>query len=170
MLVGWKVFVMVEGKKKLLKTRWRSSSTKRKIRLKKKKRISKSWSLRQEEPYNIPTLFYFPNHQPEVHADDNYHDKNFPTHPAGTKICAILISIKHTRHKIKTDFVNHRINKMGDAEIKASSWRLVEVGRIVLIQGGSDDGKLATIVEIIDHKRVCFGNAGYPETADLLDI
>lgn len=57
--------------------------------------------------------------------------------------------------KIKTDFVNHRINKMGDAEIKASSWRLVEVGRIVLIQGGSDDGKLAAIVEIIDHKRVC---------------
>ena len=43
---------------------------------------------------------------------------------------------------------------MGDAEIKASSWRLVEVGRIVLIHGGPSDGKLATIVEIIDHKRV----------------
>ena len=44
---------------------------------------------------------------------------------------------------------------MGDAEIKASSWRLVEVGRIVLIQGGPSDGKLAAVVEIIDHKRVC---------------
>jgi large subunit ribosomal protein L14e len=44
---------------------------------------------------------------------------------------------------------------MGDVEIKASSWRLVEVGRIVLIHGGPSDGKLATIVEIIDHKRVC---------------
>ena len=44
---------------------------------------------------------------------------------------------------------------MGDAEIKASSWRLVEVGRVVLIHGGPDDSKLATIVEIIDHKRVC---------------
>lgn len=43
---------------------------------------------------------------------------------------------------------------MGDAEIKASSWRLVEVGRIVLIQGGPSDGKLAAVVEIIDHKRV----------------
>jgi large subunit ribosomal protein L14e len=43
---------------------------------------------------------------------------------------------------------------MGDAEIKASQWRLVEVGRVVLIQGGPHDGKLATIVEIIDHKRV----------------
>jgi large subunit ribosomal protein L14e len=44
---------------------------------------------------------------------------------------------------------------MGDAEIKASSWRLVEVGRVCLIHGGPSDGKLATIVEIIDHKRVC---------------
>lgn len=43
---------------------------------------------------------------------------------------------------------------MGDAEIKASTWRLVEVGRIVLIQGGPSDGKLAAVVEIIDHKRV----------------
>ena len=43
---------------------------------------------------------------------------------------------------------------MGDAEIKASTWRFVEVGRIVLIQGGPSDGKLAAIVEIIDHKRV----------------
>jgi len=45
---------------------------------------------------------------------------------------------------------------MGDAEIKASSWRLVEVGRVVLIHGGPSDGKLAAIVEIIDHKRVCY--------------
>ncbi|CAG8977223.1 hypothetical protein HYALB_00007919 [Hymenoscyphus albidus] len=42
---------------------------------------------------------------------------------------------------------------MGDAEIKTSTWRLVEVGRICLIHGGPSDGKLATIVEIIDHKR-----------------
>jgi len=44
---------------------------------------------------------------------------------------------------------------MGDAEIKASSWRLVEVGRVVLIAEGPAEGKLAAIVEIIDHKRVC---------------
>jgi large subunit ribosomal protein L14e len=44
---------------------------------------------------------------------------------------------------------------MGDAEIKATTWRLVEVGRIALIHGGPSDGKLAAIVEIIDHKRVC---------------
>jgi hypothetical protein len=44
---------------------------------------------------------------------------------------------------------------MGDADIKTSSWRLVEVGRVVLVHGGPSDGKLATIVEIVDHKRVC---------------
>ena len=44
---------------------------------------------------------------------------------------------------------------MGDAEITVSSWRMVEVGRVVVINGGGpSDGKLATIVEIIDHKRV----------------
>ncbi|RYP64836.1 hypothetical protein DL769_006511 [Monosporascus sp. CRB-8-3] len=43
---------------------------------------------------------------------------------------------------------------MGDATIESPSWRLVEVGRVVLIQGNSPyTGRLATIVEIIDHKR-----------------
>jgi hypothetical protein len=46
-------------------------------------------------------------------------------------------------------------DKMGEATIVASNWRLVEVGRIVLIQGnGPFTGRLAAIVEIIDHKRV----------------
>ncbi|RDL39804.1 Uncharacterized protein BP5553_04144 [Venustampulla echinocandica] len=44
-----------------------------------------------------------------------------------------------------------KILKMGDAEITASAWRLVEVGRVVLV---SSEAKLAAIVEIIDHKRV----------------
>ncbi|QKX57152.1 uncharacterized protein TRUGW13939_04260 [Talaromyces rugulosus] len=39
-------------------------------------------------------------------------------------------------------------------DIKATSWKLVEVGRVVLIRRGPYTGKLATIVEIIDHKRV----------------
>ncbi|KAI7787496.1 50S ribosomal protein L14e [Diaporthe eres] len=42
---------------------------------------------------------------------------------------------------------------MGDATISAPKWRLVEVGRVVLIQDGPSAGRLATIVEIIDHKR-----------------
>ena len=46
-------------------------------------------------------------------------------------------------------------NKMGDATIEGSQWRLVEVGRVVLIEGNHPyAGRLATIVEIIDHKRV----------------
>ncbi|PKS12112.1 hypothetical protein jhhlp_001410, partial [Lomentospora prolificans] len=44
---------------------------------------------------------------------------------------------------------------MGEASITESNWRLVEVGRVVLLQGDSPyAGRLATIVEIIDHKRV----------------
>ena len=43
---------------------------------------------------------------------------------------------------------------MGDAEITASSWKLVEVGRVALFSAGPYAGKLAAIVQIIDHKRV----------------
>ncbi|KAI2637601.1 ribosomal protein L14-domain-containing protein [Hypomontagnella submonticulosa] len=43
---------------------------------------------------------------------------------------------------------------MGDASIESPEWRKVEVGRIVLVQGTSPfAGRLAAIVEIIDHKR-----------------
>ncbi|MCJ1401640.1 GAL4 enhancer protein [Xylographa trunciseda] len=42
---------------------------------------------------------------------------------------------------------------MADIEVKASQWRLVEVGRVVLFNNGPYTGRLATIVEIIDHKR-----------------
>lgn len=43
---------------------------------------------------------------------------------------------------------------MGDANITTSDWRLVEVGRVVLFNEGLYEGRLATVVEIIDHKRV----------------
>jgi large subunit ribosomal protein L14e len=43
---------------------------------------------------------------------------------------------------------------MAQIDLKSSSWKLVEVGRVVLIRRGPYTGKLATIVEIIDHKRV----------------
>jgi large subunit ribosomal protein L14e len=43
---------------------------------------------------------------------------------------------------------------MAEIEVKASQWRLVEVGRVVLFTHGPFTGRLATIVEIIDHKRV----------------
>ncbi|EQL00896.1 ribosomal protein L14 [Ophiocordyceps sinensis CO18] len=44
---------------------------------------------------------------------------------------------------------------MGEAVIEGSNWRLVEVGRVVVINGDHPyAGGLATIVEIIDHKRV----------------
>jgi ribosomal protein L14E/L6E/L27E len=43
---------------------------------------------------------------------------------------------------------------MSNIDIKATTWKLVEVGRVVLIRKGPYTGKLAAIVEIIDHKRV----------------
>ncbi|KAL1987118.1 hypothetical protein VTN96DRAFT_4724 [Rasamsonia emersonii] len=43
---------------------------------------------------------------------------------------------------------------MANIDIKTTSWKLVEVGRVVLIRRGPYTGKLAVIVEIIDHKRV----------------
>jgi large subunit ribosomal protein L14e len=43
---------------------------------------------------------------------------------------------------------------MGDANITTSAWRLVEVGRVVLFNEGQYEGRLAAVVEIIDHKRV----------------
>ena len=50
---------------------------------------------------------------------------------------------------------------MGDARITAPKWNLVQVGRVVLFNNGLFEGRLATIVEIIDHKRVRlnFGSA-----------
>lgn len=50
---------------------------------------------------------------------------------------------------------------MGEASVTGSKWKLVEVGRIVLIQGdGPYAGRLAAIVEIIDHKRVSYSPPG----------
>lgn len=43
---------------------------------------------------------------------------------------------------------------MGDADVTASSWKNVEVGRVALFSAGPYAGRLAAIVQIIDHKRV----------------
>ncbi|KAH6651912.1 ribosomal protein L14-domain-containing protein [Truncatella angustata] len=43
---------------------------------------------------------------------------------------------------------------MAETSIISSGWRNVQVGRVLLLQAGPSTGRLATIVEIIDHKRV----------------
>jgi large subunit ribosomal protein L14e len=53
-----------------------------------------------------------------------------------------------------TTFSLAQLFAMAEIDIKASSWKLVQVGRVVLIREGPYSGKLAAIVEIIDHKRV----------------
>ena len=46
------------------------------------------------------------------------------------------------------------LGKMSNVDIKPAGWKLVEVGRVVTIRSGPFEGKLATIVEIIDPGRV----------------
>lgn len=43
---------------------------------------------------------------------------------------------------------------MADIDVKLASWKLVEIGRVVLIRRGPYDGKLAVVVEVVDHRRV----------------
>ncbi|KAF2859648.1 hypothetical protein K470DRAFT_271380 [Piedraia hortae CBS 480.64] len=43
---------------------------------------------------------------------------------------------------------------MGEVSVTASNWRLVETGRVALFATGPYEGRLAAIVQIIDHKRV----------------
>uniref|UniRef100_A0A060TAS0 ARAD1B02948p n=1 Tax=Blastobotrys adeninivorans TaxID=409370 RepID=A0A060TAS0_BLAAD len=59
---------------------------------------------------------------------------------------------------------------MSETTIKTSNWRYVEVGRVVLVKKGPSAGKLATIVEIIDHKRVLIDgpSTGVPRQGVLL--
>ncbi|MCJ1326539.1 hypothetical protein MMC10_003204 [Thelotrema lepadinum] len=42
---------------------------------------------------------------------------------------------------------------MAEIDVVASSWKTVEVGRVVLFTRGEYTGRLAAIVEIVDHKR-----------------
>jgi len=42
---------------------------------------------------------------------------------------------------------------MAESQVLSSIWPQVETGRVVLITSGKDEGKLATVVQIIDHKR-----------------
>ncbi|KAL2055024.1 hypothetical protein ABVK25_004846 [Lepraria finkii] len=56
---------------------------------------------------------------------------------------------------------------MAEIEIKASQWRLVEVGRVVLFTHGPFTGRLAAIVEIIDHKRALVDGPSKKENASV---
>merc|ERR1711939_1003273 len=68
-----------------------------------------------------------------------------------------IFPFKEQRRILETDggtFGPYKTGKMGDASVTASSWRLVERGRVVLFKKGQYAGKLAAIAQIIDHRRV----------------
>lgn len=46
--------------------------------------------------------------------------------------------------------------------VQSVNWRLVEVGRVVLVNQGKYSGKLAAIVEIIDYKRALIDGPEVP--------
>merc|ERR1712072_552019 len=68
-----------------------------------------------------------------------------------------IFPFKEQRRILETDGESigpYKTGKMGDASVTASSWRLVERGRVVLFKKGQYAGKLAAIAQIIDHRRV----------------
>jgi hypothetical protein len=77
------------------------------------------------------------------------HDNNTDSYfrPVRSGDCTYTLLQRLTSTAAHTD-------EMGDANITTSAWRLVEVGRVVLFNEGQYEGRLATVVEIIDHKRV----------------
>lgn len=60
---------------------------------------------------------------------------------------------------------------MGEpVDIKPAGWKLVEVGRVVYIRSGQHEGKLATIVEIIDPNRVCWADMRRRRSAHIIQV
>lgn len=55
---------------------------------------------------------------------------------------------------------------MAEVDVKASSWKTVQVGRVALFMRGIYAGRLATIIEIVDHKRVRTSNRSNRKAAD----
>lgn len=87
-----------------------------------------------------------------------------PTQP-GTVPPSSAPAIQHLEN-FRPNFANPdptTIDKMGDVDVTASQWRLVEVGRVVLFVSGPYAGKLAAIAEIVDHKRVRLHRERHPE-------
>lgn len=83
-----------------------------------------------------------------------FFDNNPPTHPNPSTVSVIAC----TSFKINKPLNSLNLQTafaMADIDVKLASWKLVEVGRLVLIRSGPFAGKLAAIVEIVDHRRVC---------------
>ena len=73
---------------------------------------------------------------------------HFGAHTHSSKFSTELV---HHHHNQSTHFTPINMTEHG---IKATGWKLVEVGRVVMFNDGPYSGRLAVIVEIIDHRRV----------------
>lgn len=67
----------------------------------------------------------------------------------------LVCAPSHSDCEFWTDLRAHsHFGKMSNVDIKPAGWKLVEVGRVVTLRSGPYEGKLATVVEIIDPGRV----------------
>ena len=74
--------------------------------------------------------------------------------PLDIRVSQRYLRFTSSRDAVADPLICSRPADMAEIEINASQWRLVEVGRVVLFTHGPYAGRLAAIVEIIDHKRV----------------
>lgn len=78
-------------------------------------------------------------------------NRDFPLFTLVTLLRCYAVS----EHPLRLCVVRYRKPfAMADIDVKIAQWKLVEVGRVVLIRRGPFTGKLAVIVEIVDHRRV----------------
>lgn len=68
----------------------------------------------------------------------------------------MLHLFNHSPRNPPANRCTRRVEMSSNIDVIASQWKYVEVGRVVLFLKGPFAGRLATIAEIIDHKRVCF--------------
>lgn len=78
-----------------------------------------------------------------------------PTHPNSTH-CNDIVKVTNPHFHIHTEIMST------ETTVKSINWRLVEVGRVVLVTKGKSAGKLAAIIEIIDHKRALIDGPEVP--------
>ena len=71
-----------------------------------------------------------------------------------TPYIKLPVRVLQSQLRTKTNKRHSIFAKMSAVDIKEAGWKLVEVGRVVVVRGGSDNGKRAAIIEIIDQSRV----------------
>ncbi len=136
----------------------------------KKKNRDRDWSL--EESLEVIGKSFSKSRASATATRPNAKKSALATHKLQAPIVLQLATTKPGDNNIQTTYISYdtrlalyslqslttarsSFGKMSTVDIKAAGWKLVEVGRVITIRSGPYDGKLATVVEIIDPGRVC---------------